>query len=219
MSIVVTEVSLPTDAFTVGTILQDHDYRIDLTQFVPIGESCIPYFWADTEDTAGFEQTVEADDRVERLIALDSSGTRTLYKIDWDDEPDGFLTTVADHDLLIEDATGTEDRWWFRLRGPDHENLAAFQQSLLDEGISLYIHRVWNPTVSEPNQYGLTEKQRSALEVAFREGYFETPRKTSLEEIGDQLNISHQSVSQRLRTGLDNLLDTTLMNETNLEAK
>lgn len=44
MSIVVTEVSLPTGAFTVETILQDNNYRIDLTQFAPVGESCIPYF-------------------------------------------------------------------------------------------------------------------------------------------------------------------------------
>ncbi len=47
MSIVVTEVSIPTDSFEVGTILQDNDYHIDLTQFVPVGESCIPYFWAE----------------------------------------------------------------------------------------------------------------------------------------------------------------------------
>lgn len=143
-----------------------------------------------------------ADDRVANLTALDSSGKRTLYKNEWAEEPDGFLTTVADHDLLIEDATGTDDRWWFRLRGPDRENLAAFQQSLLDEGISLYIHRIWNPTVPEPNQYDLTEKQREALQLAFRDGFFDTPRKTSMEDLGEQLDISHQSVSQRLRNGL-----------------
>lgn len=214
MSIVVTEVSVPTDKFEVGALLQDHDYRIELTQFVPVGESCIPYFWIETEDTDAFEAAVEADDRVDSLTALDTSGTRTLFKIDWVEEPDGFLTVVADHDLLIEDAVGTEDHWRFRLRGPDRENLASFQQTLLDEGVPIYIHRIWNPEAPDDDPYGLTETQRETLELAFDEGHFGVPRDTSLEELGELLGVSRQSVSRRLRYGLHNLLDATLMNET-----
>lgn len=215
MSIVVAEVSIPTDSFGVGSVLQDDDYRIDLTQFVPIGESCIPYFWVETEDKAAFEEAVEADDRVDSLSALDTSGTRTLYRIDWAEKPDGFFTIVADHDLLVEEATGTEDRWWFRLRGPDRENLASFQQALLDEDIPLHIHRIWNPEAPDDDPYGLTETQRETLELAFTEGYFDVPRNSSLDDLGDQLAVSRQEVSRRVRQGVHNLLSTTLMNGPN----
>lgn len=214
MSIVVAEVSVPTDSFEVGTILRDHDYRIDLTQFVPVGESCIPYFWAETEDRAEFEETVEADDRVESLTALDTSDARTLYRIDWAEQPNGFLAIVADHDLLVEDAVGTEGRWRFRLRGPDHENLSSFQQALQDEGIPIHVHRIWNPEPPDDDPYGLTGIQRETLELAFAEGHFDVPRDTSLDELGEMLGVSRQSVSRRLRQGLHNLLGVTLMSET-----
>jgi len=170
-------------------------------------------FLGRTENKAEFEETVTANDRVEQLTALDTNGARTLYKIDWTEEPDGFLTTVADHDLLIEDATGTEDRWRFRLRGPDHENLASFQQALLAEDIPLQVHRLWNPEVPDDDPYELTETQRKTLELAFTEGYFDVPRNASLDELSGQLNVSRQSVSRRVRQGVHNLLSTTLMDK------
>lgn len=212
MSIVVTEVSVPTDAFEVGTILRDHEYSIELTQFVPTGESCIPYFWVETDDAEEFERTVEADDRVDNLTALDASGTRTLYKIDWAEQPDGFLVTAADHDLLVEDAVGDEDRWRFRLRSPDRANLASFQQAVFDGDVPMYVHRIWNPETDDP--YGLTETQRETLELAFAEGHFDVPRDTSLDDLGETLGVSRQSVSRRLRQGLHNLLAATLVGET-----
>lgn len=213
MSLVVTEVSIPTDSFEVGNVLHDTEYRIDLTQFVPVGESCIPYFWIETEETAAFEETVEADDRVASLTALDTSGSRTLYKIEWESVPDGFLAVAADHDLLVEDATGTEDRWQFRLRGPDRENLASFQQTLRDDDVPLHVHRIWNPADPGESPYGLTELQRETLELAFAEGYFDVPRNASLDDLADRLSVSRQSVSRRIRQGTHSLLSATVMSE------
>lgn len=215
MSIIVTEVSIPSDAFAVGNVLHGHsDILIDLTKFVPTGQSFIPYFWAETEDVTTFEECVRSDDRVESLTALDTTGNRTLYKIEWAIDVDGFITTVAAHDLLIEDARGTEDRWKFRLRGYDRENFASFQQTLLDEGIPLHVHRIWSPKAPGDEPYGLTETQRETLELAFNDGYFDVPRNASLDDLGEQLDVSRQSVSRRIRQGVHNLLGSTLMDET-----
>lgn len=215
MSIVVTEVSIPSDAFPVGTILNDgSDALVNLTKFVPTGKSFIPYFWVETEDVAAFEKSVRADDRVDSLTALDTSQNRTLYKIEWAGETDGFISAVAAHDLLIKGARGTEERWRFRLHGFDRENFASFQQTVLDEGIPLHVHRIWNPKSPDDNPYGLTETQRKTLELAFNEGYFDVPKNTSLDDLGEKLDVSRQSVSRRVRQGVRNLLDTTLMNET-----
>ena len=214
MSIVMVELTVPSDSFAVGSILQNHgDVRIELAQFVPIGEALIPYFWVETDDTPAFEEAVRADHRVGRLAALDSQENRTLYKIEWAEAVDGFLSAVADHDLLIESATGTDECWHFRLQGPDRGNLSAFQETLRERGVSTTVRRIWNPEVTNKDRYGLTEKQRETLELAFREGYFKVPRDASLTDLGETLNISHQSVSRRVRGGLYNLLATTLMDE------
>ena len=194
MSIVNVEVSLPGEAFALGQILHDHgNLRIDLAQFVPIEDAFVPYVWVETGDQSVFEEAVEHDERVASLSALDSTGDRTLYKLEWamGCRDDDFLAAVTAHDLVIEDATGTEERWRFRLRGPNHENLADVQQELLEEDIPVYIHRVWQPEASSENSYGLTDIQRETLERAYREGYFSVPRNASLEDLGRLLGVSH----------------------------
>ena len=214
------ELSLPSDSFAVGSILHDHgDVRVELAQFVPIGEALIPYLWVETEHASEFEDAVCADERVEHLTPLDSRENRTLYKIEWADELDDFLSTVADHDLLVESATGTADRWKFRLQGPDHENLSSFQNTLRERDVPVTIHRVWQPNVTQESRYGLTEIQRETLELAFERGFFEVPRDASLTDLGEALEVSHQSVSRRVRSGLSNLLASTLMDGPDAEAE
>jgi predicted DNA binding protein len=45
----------------------------------------------------------------------------------------------------------------------------------------------------------LTEKQRTALEVAFRAGYFDWPRESTGEEVSDRLGVSPATFTQHLR--------------------
>jgi predicted DNA binding protein len=49
--------------------------------------------------------------------------------------------------------------------------------------------------------------------TAYKEGYFEEPRTTSLEELGDILDISPTAVGGRLRRGMAALIETTLSEE------
>ena len=221
MSVVVVALSVPSDAFTLGSVLHGHggDAYVELARFVPVGESFAPYFWVDAADPDAFEESVRADDRVERLTALDSRGNRTLYEIAWADVDDAFLSVVADHGLVVRRAEGDADRWRFELQGPDHENLSSLRDALRERGVSMTVDRVWNPTVADEDRYGLTEKQRSTLELAFSEGYFEIPRGAALTDLSETLDVSHQSVSRRIRSGLHNLLATTLMDGPDAEGE
>ncbi len=45
----------------------------------------------------------------------------------------------------------------------------------------------------------LTEPQREAIAEAYRQGYYDVPREISLEELANELDISHQALSERLR--------------------
>ncbi|MDG5776993.1 helix-turn-helix domain-containing protein [Haloarculaceae archaeon H-GB2-1] len=44
----------------------------------------------------------------------------------------------------------------------------------------------------------LTAKQREAATIAVREGYYETPRRTDLDALSEELDISKSALSQRL---------------------
>lgn len=59
----------------------------------------------------------------------------------------------------------------------------------------------------------MTEDQQEALEVAYHAGYFAIPREQTQTEITEQLNISRNALSARLRRGHRNLLANTLIHE------
>ncbi len=56
----------------------------------------------------------------------------------------------------------------------------------------------------------LTPRQRTLLELAFRLGYYESPAKVSLDQIGRVLGISRAGVSKHLRTAERKLLVATV---------
>lgn len=212
MSIVVAELTVSADKIVLGQVLRNHqDVHIELTQFVPLGESLVPYFWAETEDVTEFEESVRADDRVGTLTRLDGGHGRHLYNIEWATEIDGFIATLTEHNLLVEKATGTPETWTFQIRGPDRGNLSSFQQELNDKDIPIEVTRVWSPDTPHANGYGVTAKQQEALELAFSEGYFNVPRETNLSDLAERLSITRQSLSRRIGRGLHSLLENTML--------
>ncbi len=211
---VITEVSLPSGSFELGRVFREGtDARIELLQLVPTGGSLVPYFWVETDDATAFETTVRAHDRVDSLTVVDTGPERTLFQIEWAVERDPFLDAIVDHGLLIEAGTGTDESWRFQLRSTDRESLSAFQQTVRDHGLSVDIERVWTPSTTSMDRYGLTAKQREALQLAFTRGYFDVPRAVSLSDLGDELGITGQSFSRRLRRGESTLLSNTILEE------
>jgi predicted DNA binding protein len=209
---VLATIAIDSADFDLGEVLTGYDSIIELTQFVPIDNDLVPYFWAENHDLAAFEEEVRADDRVAELTRLDGAVDRRLYQIEWTEGMDGFLTALSEHDLLVEHAEGTDDEWTFQLRAHDRAPLAAFQATCTDHDITLQIREVHhNPDGPEQPAYGLTDKQQEALVVAQTNGYFNIPQEQSLTDLGDKLGISRQSFSRRLNRGLSTLLTTTLL--------
>jgi predicted DNA binding protein len=54
----------------------------------------------------------------------------------------------------------------------------------------------------------LTERQETALRTAYLAGYFESPRDSTAEEVGEALGITGSTLLHHLRTGQRKLLDT-----------
>jgi hypothetical protein len=100
---------------------------------------------------------------------------------------------------------GTNESWSLRLRFTSHESFKGFAERCRDLNIDLTLRAVYNP--HPPVTTGmLTTAQREALRVASERGYFKVPREVTLRELSDQLGVSEQAVSQRLRRGLDSLV-------------
>lgn len=202
---VVARIAIDAEDFIIGQVLSHTSTRIKLTQLVPINDALTPYFWKETNgDTGAFEQAVRADDRVKSLTDLDGRVDARLYHIEWDGEINGVLSALQTHDILVEEAESSSsgDRWLFHLRARDQRDLSGFQQACFDHGVALDVQRVrHNPinTVSDGIGRGLTEKQRNALLLALREGYFDVPRGTTQSELADELGVSRQSLARLLK--------------------
>lgn len=102
--------------------------------------------------------------------------------------------------------------WELRMRFDDRECLTQFQDYCDEQNIAFELSRLYE--ISNPRsgaQFGLTRMQYNALTTAWEMGYFETPRDVTLTEIADELGITEQSLSQRLRRAYHTLIAHTLV--------
>lgn len=105
------------------------------------------------------------------------------------------LVDVIDGRLLIE--TYLSDR----------ERLSEMVESLKAVSDSLRLRQLKRIDTGKPERsertvaldlFEITEKQREAVAKAVAEGYYSTPRETSVDELADEFGISTSALSQRL---------------------
>ncbi|MFP8951959.1 helix-turn-helix domain-containing protein [Natrialbaceae archaeon A-arb3/5] len=119
------------------------------------------------------------------------------------------LEALATANASIERIEVEPDGWrqtgWFADRDA-FEMFSSFWQS----NSEFRLHRLTRDRTPEPPGDGLTNPQHEALRTAYELGYFEIPRRTSLEEIAAELDIAASSVSERLRRAQTQLVQETV---------
>ncbi|PSQ46004.1 bacterio-opsin activator [Halobacteriales archaeon SW_6_65_15] len=111
-------------------------------------------------------------------------------------------------------ATGSADGWQRRVRFPDRDSIVEMRQFCADNDVNFRLHRLYAPGESDVvDEFGLSPEQRRALMTAERVGYFDVPREVSLDDLGEELDISGQSASERLRRGISELVSNTLLSD------
>jgi predicted DNA binding protein len=214
---IIVEISIPTDAFELGEILDPPPgLEIELVEFVPVSDGTIPYLWIESDPKlfSRFERRIRTDERVNSFWSEDVQNGRRLVRLDWDPRSDGLLDAFLSEEVMIQHGVGTNKGWRFQLHFRDRRAAAEFQQKCVDTNVPFTILRISDPeSEDEFGQYGLTEAQLEALLLAREEGYFEDPREITLEQLGDQLGITRQAVSYRIRAGVKHLIDATLRAE------
>ncbi len=216
---VIAEVRVPSADFELGRILTvDGNTSIELESLVPIGDATVPLFWVHNASRESFLENVQRHPAVDDTSAVDVFKDRTLFTLDWNADQDHLFNGVHDHDGQLLSAVGTPDAWEFEFRFPAHERLSAFTDHCNHAQITLEMLRVYNPT--EPDTapwYGVTDPQREAMELAVEMGYYDIPRGCTTNELGAELGISDQAVTERLRRAIVTLASHTLIPENSEE--
>lgn len=209
---VIARISIPAEQFVLGTALEvERGVRVRLETMVPTGSSTIPYFWVPSENVRAVETALRESSSVEDVRLVDEAGPEALFRVEWAPGVDGLIDVIRGSGAIVLEAEGLGDDWSFRLRFPDHETLSEFYRACVDAGITPRIDEVNNLLGSSRDaENGITESQREALIAALEAGYFDVPRRITLQELADQFGISDTALSQRLRRGLRTLLTPAL---------
>lgn len=216
---VIAEFSIPAEDFVLGRALRETEgLAVELEKMIPTGNATIPYFWVTGEGNEAFDRVLEREPELTSFKVVDEIDDRVLYRAKWDTSRNTFVQAIDEHDAVLQEAGGDAEAWEFQLRFPDSHQLPEFHTACQDRGIDLRVESLYNPI--EPNVVHtreLTEAQRNLIEHAYDAGYFEVPRRTTLVEIAEELDISDQSVNERLRRGLSGLIGATLKSDTSRE--
>ncbi|MFC7070804.1 helix-turn-helix domain-containing protein [Halobaculum lipolyticum] len=163
--------------------------------------SPIVFFWADGERFDAFEAGLDDAPQIadwERIEALDG---RRLYRVDVDGDES---VVIYPTDLAVGASrlgfSATADGLGVRTRFPDREAMERYFRRCREQGIEVSLERLCGGD-RDDDFVAVSEKQREALRVAAESGYFAVPRETDLGALAEELDISTQSASERLRRG------------------
>jgi len=210
---VILEFTISSDAFQLGRVLSGSPQMdIELERIVPTGDMVMPFVWATGDDHTGFEESVRSHPAVRELSVLDVMDESGLYRIEWESSPTDLLRGIALANAVVLEAHGSRS-WVFRLRFPDHDALSQFHNYVIEEGTQIQVDRTYTLTETSErgHRFDLTDDQREALVLALRRGYFETPSEVSLDDLADELGISRQALSDRIRPGNEKILRKVLL--------
>ena len=129
----------------------------------------------------------------------------------WEREYVSILSALSEARLVVLSGVGTSDGWRFEVRGESQSDIGAFRTYCQEHDIPIDITAVHALLPVRGEGYELTDTQREALVLAHERGYFDSPRRTSLEEVAEELGTTQQSLSSRLRRGHRRLIGATLV--------
>ncbi|MFD1589194.1 helix-turn-helix domain-containing protein [Halorientalis brevis] len=210
---VIAHLRIPASSFELGRILElEVGGTIELENMVPLGEKAVPFFSVSDEVRESFEENVENHPSVDRIIEMTRHDGERLYSLDWNVARDVFFQGIIELEGQLLSATGTTDTWEFEIRFPTHETLSGFQEYCSNAHVPLEVGRVYNPVRPGTGMwYGVTKAQRETLIRAVHGGYYSIPRRMSTQDLADDLDISDQAVTERLRRAIETLTENTLI--------
>lgn len=209
----IAELTVPAREFALqDTLAAVPNVEFEVERVVAHGEGrLMPFVWVRTGDFEAFEAALDDDLTVDEVECLSTLQEERLYRMDWVDSIRLLVHALLEADSTILSATGTDDHWRFRLLFPDREALSAMDDHCRSAGLEFEIVSIYELEGNRRGQYSLTREQHDTLVEGVEKGYYKVPRDLTLGEFADTLGVSHQALSERLRRGHHNLIESTLI--------
>jgi len=204
--------AIPYGEFELGRTLQDRPATsMEVVRSVPMTDCFMPCLTVETPDFSAYLESLRDKPAVESVREFDITGTEHFVYIDWRAEVTfPFVSCLNDHELLVRSVQSVDGVWSFSVGALDHEVLSAFESACRRAGIEIEVEQFTSFDEIDPTDSDLTTKQEAALRVAYQMGYFGRERSVTLAEIGAEIGVSRQAVSDRLNRGISHLIEQIL---------
>ncbi|WP_137284755.1 helix-turn-helix domain-containing protein [Halorussus salinisoli] len=209
----IAQLGIPAETFALReTLPRVPDVEVEAERVVAHDENRImPFVWAAGENLDAFEDALAEDPSVENEQRLTQLADGRFYQMEWVESVEVLLHSMTEHGAAILKAHGRDQRWHLRILFPDREAVSQTHEFCLDRDLDTDIEQIHELDHRETqSQHGLTTQQYEAVTTALETGYYEVPRDTSARTLADELGISHQALSERLRRGHGNLVANVL---------
>lgn len=176
------------------------------------------YIGFENAEPPEIEDALERDHTVASAASMPDFEEYRVWAIEFAEGTELLAPQVTDEGGLVVDARSATQAdgtrvWHERWLLPDREAIHRIWEYARDAGFA-FSPLDYHPGTRADTEYrglqALTEEQRRTIAVAYEEGYFAEPRETSLEELGQSLDLSASAVGGRLKRGMKALIGGTL---------
>ena len=136
---------------------------------------------------------------------------RSRYRVTWEGHARRVLRGLVAEGVTLTGLRGASGCWKLRVLAPDRGAIARAYEVLEDLGCDPNCRSITTFGGGWANPAGVTDKQHKALARAFELGYYDIPRDITIEELGADLGISHQALSERFRRAYSQLVKETFI--------
>ncbi|MFC6904073.1 helix-turn-helix domain-containing protein [Halalkalicoccus tibetensis] len=205
------QLRVPATNATLGaTVASVPEISMEVEQFANgANEAKRPLVWIRAEAFGDVDDALAGDPTVAEHSIVSEVGERRLYELAWADPEGSIFATLEEFGGHLRSAALNGDEWAIEVLFPTRERLSRMYDSRADDGIEMTVDSIYELSDSTPVQ-SLTDNQRRTLETALSGGYYDIPRETSLTDLSDELEVSHQALSERLRRAHKHLVSTAL---------
>lgn len=174
-------------------------------------QTVMPLIWARGAGHTALETGLKRDQSVDQFECLAVFDHAFLYRMEWIEQVQLVLQILTNTNATVLDAAGDSEQWTLRIMYPYRNNLSETNEFCDRYELSFDVERIRELSSETVDRYGLTDEQFNALTVACEMGYFDVPRNVDLGDLSDEIGISHQALSERLRRGHEMLIEETLL--------
>ena len=173
------------------------------------GESAMPFAWVSGHDRDEVAAALADDPSLDAVDLVATVGDEQFYRLEWNERVESFVETVTAEGIVL-DVRATRQRWTVGALFPERDSLSRTYDRCRNAGYELAVSTISQFSGDGRSRFGLSEEQQRTLSLAFRNGYYDVPRDADTTVLAEELGISHQAVSERMRRAHKTLVESTL---------